>query len=79
MFACYMTHYMHINSHFIIKPEGRNAFHYNSCFAVFITGQNNKNYGFNWLVVWFGFNAPLRLYFSLYWAVSQREGEKEVK
>ena len=32
-----------------------------------------------WLVGWFGFNSPLRQYFSLYWAVSLREvdmGEK---
>ena len=31
-----------------------------------------------WLVV-FGFNGPLRQYFSLYRAVSQREGEREEK
>ena len=30
--------------------------------------------GFDWLVD-FGFNSPLRQYFSLYRAVSQREGE----
>ena len=29
-----------------------------------------------WLVGWFGFNGPLRQYFSLYLAVSQREGER---
>ena len=34
---------------------------------------------FNWLVSCFGFNGPLRQYFSLYWAVSQREGEREEK
>ena len=28
-----------------------------------------------WLVV-LGFNIPLRQYFSLYWVVSQREGER---
>ena len=28
------------------------------------------------LVGCFGFNGPLRQYFSLYWAVSQREGER---
>ena len=27
----------------------------------------------------FGFNGPLRQYFSLYRAVSQREGEREVR
>ena len=31
---------------------------------------------FGWLVGWFGFNGPLRQYFSLYRAVSQREGER---
>ena len=29
-----------------------------------------------WLVGWFGFNGPLRQYFSLYRAASQREGER---
>ena len=29
-----------------------------------------------WLVGYFGFNGPLRQYFSLYRAVSQREGER---
>ena len=32
-----------------------------------------------WLVGCFGFNGPLRQYFSLYRAVSQREGEGEEK
>ena len=32
--------------------------------------------GFGWLVGWFGLNGPLRQYFSLYRAVSQREGER---
>ena len=32
-----------------------------------------------WLVGCFGFNGPLRQYFSLYRAVSQREGEREKK
>ena len=30
-----------------------------------------------WLVGCFGFNGPLRQYFSLYRAVSQREGERK--
>ena len=30
-----------------------------------------------WLVGCFGFNGPLRQYFSLYRAVSQRDGERE--
>ena len=33
----------------------------------------------DWLVGCFGFNGPLRQYFSLYRAVSQREGEREEK
>ena len=32
---------------------------------------------FGWLVGCFGFNGPLRQYFSLYRAVSQREGERK--
>ena len=36
-------------------------------------------YGMNWLVGCFGFNGPLRQYFSLYRAVSQREGERGEK
>ena len=34
--------------------------------------------GFGWLVG-FGLNGPLRQYFSLYQAVSQREGERGEK
>ena len=34
---------------------------------------------FGWLVGCFGFNGPLRQYFSLYRAVSQREGERGEK
>ena len=33
----------------------------------------------DWLIGWFGFNGPLRQYFSLYRAVSQREGERGEK
>ena len=32
---------------------------------------------FGWLVGCFGLNGPLRQYFSLYRAVSQREGERK--
>ena len=44
-----------------------------SCHAIFI---KNFIYIIGWLVGWFGFNGPLRQYFSLYRAVSQREGER---
>ena len=39
------------------------------------------NFGLSkcWLVGCFGFNGPLRQYFSLYWAVSQREGGRGEK
>ena len=37
-----------------------------------------SDYRFGWLVG-FGFNGPLRQYFSLYRAVSQREGERGKK
>ena len=33
----------------------------------------------SWLVGYFGLNGPLRQYFSLYRAVSQREGERKEK
>ena len=33
----------------------------------------------SWLVGCFGFNGPLRQYFSLYRAISQREGERKEK
>ena len=33
----------------------------------------------SWLAGCFGFNGPLRKYFSLYRAVSQREGERSEK
>ena len=38
----------------------------------------NSQYDVGWLVG-FGFNGPLRQYFSLYGAVSQREGERGKK
>ena len=38
-----------------------------------------KERGFGWLVGCFGFNGPLRQYFSLYQAVSQREGDRREK
>ena len=36
-------------------------------------------YSVGWLVGCFGLNGPLRQYFSLYRAVSQREGERKEK
>ena len=36
----------------------------------------SQKYFLGWLVSCFRFNGPLRQYFSLYWAVSQREGER---
>ena len=40
---------------------------------------DNKNRGSMLLVGCFGLNGPLRQYFSLYRAVSQREGERKDK
>ena len=40
---------------------------------------NKERQSIGWLVGCFGFNSPLRQYFSLYRAVSQREGEGEEK
>ena len=45
----------------------------NSAFIINIFGTP-----FGWLVG-FGFNGPLRQYFSLYRAISQREGERGKK
>ena len=39
----------------------------------------NKSWLVGWLVGCFGFNGPLIQYFSLYRAVSQREGEIKEK
>ena len=46
-----------------------------TCLAEVFTGLNRKSD----LVGCFGFNGPLRQYFSLYRAVSQREGERGKK
>ena len=42
-------------------------------------GEIEEAISFSWLVGCFGFNGPLRQYFSLYRAVSQREGERGEK
>ena len=41
--------------------------------------QNISYWEVGWLVGCFGLNGPLRQYFSLYRAVSQREGERGEK
>ena len=50
-------------------------------FTVVAKSGNLSKYGFFliWLVGCFGFNGPLRQYFSLYRAVSRREGERGEK
>ena len=58
-------------------------------FRIYFTGDNQEfihnklrtknKYTHQTLVGCFGFNGPLRQYFSLYWAASQREGEREEK
>ena len=52
--------------------------------SVYISVFDRVNYSFNiidngWLVGCFGLNGLLRQYFSLYRAVSQREGERGMK
>ena len=46
---------------------------------MYIINENVANGLSLWLVGWFGLNGPLRQYFSLYRAVSQREGERKEK
>ena len=43
------------------------------------TSSEDRTGSASWLVGCFGFNGPLRQYFSLYRAVSQREGERKEK
>ena len=47
------------------------------CTVESINGIREKSLASGWLVGCLGLNSPLRLYFSLYRAVSQREKEKE--
>ena len=51
--------------------------------SYFLLGKTPFGFIALWLVGWlvgcFGFNGPLRQYFSLYQAVSQREGERGEK
>ena len=44
-----------------------------------VGGGGGVGEGGGWLVGCFGFNGPLRQYFSLYRAVSQKEGERGEK
>ena len=44
------------------------------CTKLYIMGNRNCDVG--WLVGCFELNGPLRQYFSLYRAISQREGER---
>ena len=46
------------------------------CFVLILENIYHRR-GFGWLVGWFGYNGPSRQYFSLYRAVSQKEGERE--
>ena len=55
-------------------PAARFAFRL--CFIRFVFHVRSCIWCIGWLVGCFGFNGPLRQYFSLYRAVSQREGER---
>ena len=45
----------------------------------FVPGTIKQSARIGWLVGCFGFNGPLRQYFSLYWTNPQREGERGEK
>ena len=49
------------------------------CSTQYVLGFPNTNLFDGWLVGCSGFNGPLRQYFSPYWAVSQREGDRKEK
>ena len=50
---------------------------FTSILTVFLSYQDDVWMTMIWLVGCFGLSGPLRQYFSLYEAVSQREGERE--
>ena len=49
------------------------------CLFISVSARYSKHLLKIWLVGCFGFNGPLRQYFSLYRAISQRGGEREEK
>ena len=49
---------------------------YSSYLTLFNGAKLFEQFWWSWLVGCFGFNGPFRQYFSLYRAVSQREGER---
>ena len=62
-------------NHLVIgQPAKFSAFHWSTSGSQAFIGQL-----LGWLVGCFGLNGPLRQYFSLYRAVSQREGERKEK
>ena len=72
----------------VFKVTARDQGHHKGPPGAFVTYRINDEIGlfdiqirtdYGWLVGCFGFNGPLRQYFSLYRAVSQREGERGKK
>ena len=49
------------------------------CSVVSVESHTHMTIKSDWLVGCFGLNGPLRQYFSLYRAVSQRDGERKEK
>ena len=63
---------------FMIISE-KNDYHSNGRYSYRLKLLHMINPDYFWLVGCLGFNGPLRQYFSLYRAVSQREGERGEK
>ena len=63
---------------FNIKTDNRPKLSQICSYGIFSKGLKNEfETAVGWLVGCFGFNGPLRQYFSLYRAISQREGEEK--
>ena len=75
---------MNVGIHeFFTLGRGSKMFKFLLCLGFYVMGKALTGelscYWSCWLVGCFGFNGPLRQYFSLYRAVSQREGERGEK
>ena len=76
LFQIYMTMFVYVDRQFALKCVTKYHWAYNVV-VVFVVWFNVLRL-VGWLIV-FGLNGPLSQYFSLYRAVTQREGEREEK